>query len=255
MMKNAHSSFGQTPESPECYDSTSSYENHILTIADFCRKMIDCFRTDRADKQQCKCYVHQLNHHIVQTFANIFVATKLSKCRSEVTHHDYKECQEELHLIFRTGYYPYNICYMAFCLDQRLHIITRSLLHFGADFLEANNESLPSYLQEYCDTGKPLYLSWLLNTLSQDKCDVLIEHIKARFMTDEWIENCKIHYMGRNIAHSLLLNGTENSVKKFVHKLEGCRNLLDETDLNGRTALHIAAEIGETEYVKVLIKM
>ena len=140
---------------------------------------------------------------------------------------------------------------MAFILNKR-KTIARALLYFDADFLEAKKDSLPSYLQEYWDEGTSHYLSWLLNTLSDEKCDMLIEHIKGLLMTIGCSKGC---YGGRNIVHSLLLNGNEQCTRKVVEKLKGCCNLLDETDSNGRTALHIAAEMGKAESVKVLTKM
>ena len=249
-MLQAHSRYANTPECSKCCHSGS--HDHSIQVTDCCqdhRKMGDCCRRHKVDIQQCKCY-KQLNDDIVEIVANIFCAKQLSKKEYEVTNHDYLVCQE-LPLITREGSnYPYNICYMAFSLKQTEN--AKLLIHVGADFLE-DRKSLPSYLLEYCISGRPDYLSWLLNTLSSDKQEKLIEHIGARYMTRDCINYYKGQY-GRNIAHSLLLSGNEDIVKKIVQKITGC-DLLKEKDSMERTALHIAAEIGVAESVNVLLEM
>ena len=252
IMVEAHSSSVDTPECSECCHSGS--HDHSILVTDCCqdhRKMGDCCRNHKVDIQQCKCY-EQLNDDAVETVANIFCAKQLNKKQYEVTDHDYLVCQD-LHLITREGSnYPYNICYMAFSLKQTKN--AKSLIHAGADFLEdRKSTSLPSYLLEYCTSGRPDYLSWLLNTLSSDKLEKLIEHIGARYMTRDCINYYKSHY-GRNIAHSLLLSGNEHIVKKIVQKITGC-DLLKETDSMERTALHIAAKMGVADSVNVLLEM
>ena len=243
-----------------CHGDTREH-NHDDVFADCCHdhyKMKACCHQHNVP-HQCTCY-HQLDEDAVQSFVDLFCAKTLDKAPNTLRDHDYEQFPE-LHLATRKGRYPYNICYMAFSLRQTKN--AKFLIRIGADYLESNSNhnSLPSYLLEYCKSGKADYLSWLFSTLSTSNLDKLIKHITADGGNIEAVDGGNIEavssHLKRNPTHALLLSGNEHVTRELLGKesQDGCNILCVKVDLKQRTALHIAAEMGQEESVKTIIEM
>ena len=167
----------------------------------------------------------------------------------------------DLHLATRGGSYPYSICYMAFSLRQTKN--AKFLIRIGADYLESNSNhnSLPSYLLEYCKSGKADYLSWLFSTLSTSNLEKLIKRITTDGGDYDTVDSGKIEatssHFERNLTHALLLSGNEHVTRELLGRgpQDSCNILCVKVDLKQRTALHIAAEMGQEESVKTIIEM
>ena len=86
-------------------------------------------------------------------------------------------------------------------------------------FWTLKSDGLPSYLLEYCSSGKPLYFSWLLSNLSSEKFDELIKYISTDCITTAYIEDVKGRF-GRNPVHALLLSGNKLITKQIVEKIK-----------------------------------
>ena len=257
-----------------CCHTCTGEHNHNEVIADCCDypyKMKDCceqrnVHNDDVEQFSCTailrrlhfcCYkrapvgtrYEQFDDNAIELFIQTFCGQKLKKRPNEVRDHDYEQFPD-LPSFTCGGSYPFNICYMAFSLRQTQN--TKFLIRIGADFVEANSNGLPSYLLEYCKSGKPDYLSWLFSVLSTSNLTKLIMHITDDKRIETW-SNCKSHF-GRNPVHALLLSGNEHVTREILGSQHKC-NLLSEVDQNQRTALHIAAEMGLEESVQTIIEM
>ena len=231
----------------DCWHSDAKEHNHNDVIADCCHdhfKMRDCCQQHNVP-EQCTCY-DQLDEDAVERFVQMYCAKILDKVPNTLRDRDY-ELFPDLHLATCGGSYPYQICYMAFTLRQTKN--AKFLIRIGADYLESNSKGLPSYLWDYCKSGKPDYLSWLFSVLSTSNLGKLVKHITAY---GGHIETVKSHFE-RNPMHALLLTGNEHITRELLGSQDGC-NLLGIVDLKQRTVLHIAAEMGQEENVKTIIE-
>ncbi len=108
-------------------------------------------------------------------------------------------------------------------------------------------------LEEYYEFGTNYYITWLLHEylLSDD----LPRFIKTVVTLD--IFNVTIMKMfagvGRHPAHAILTSGHEEMIRKFVEHHGS--DLLIVKDGSGKSALHISAERGDLESVRILVNM
>ena len=245
----------------DCWHTDTHEHSHNDIITDCCHdhyKMKTCCHQHNV-LHQCTCY-HKLDEDAVQSFIDMYCAKTLDKAPNALRDRDYEQFPD-LHLATRGGSYPYNICYMAFSLRQTKN--AKFLIRIGADYLESNSNhnSLPSYLLEYCKSGKADYLSWLFSTLSTSNLEKLIKRITTDGGDYDTVDSGKTEaassHFERNPTHALLLSGNEHVTRELLGKgpQDSCNILCVKVDLKQRTALHIAAEMGQEESVKTIIEL
>ena len=107
--------------------------------------------------------------------------------------------------------------------------------------------------QEYCKFGTNHYISWLLHEhLSSHEIPHFIENVMKLGILNEEAERM-FDRVGRHAAHAFLTCGHEEIAKQLLRHHGD--HLLIIKDTTERTALQIAAEMGNTESVDILLKL
>ena len=134
------------------------------------------------------------------------------------------------------------------CID-----IAKLLVKEGADPIYGGDGNISPIFLEYGQFGTNTFLQWLLQEY-QNRSE--IPTFIDRFLCSNVLYREKMRHtittlLGRNPAHTLLLCGNEEAITYLVKKN---RDVLGETDPFKRTALHLAAENGDTNSVEILLK-
>lgn len=201
-------------------------------------EMKPCYCHYDSKNMSCTC-CKNLTFDSVMFLFNHMCSRKLAKHVDTITESDYWECQALLKEAVQPGQYPWNIVYASFILKTRS--VAKQLVDFGADYIEGDKKRLPSYLLQYCCAQTTTYLTWLFSVLCCKKLSQLIDScLKTQWKGGD-----------HNPSHALLLTDNKAGLELILHARNG---LLTEVDSKGRTALHIAAELGFTDPVKYLIE-
>ena len=132
--------------------------------------------------------------------------------------------------------------------------ISHLLVERGADPFLCGDGVISPLLVEYLLFGSHRFLQWLLNDYlshSQKSVTEFIDHLLNEGVL--FRDNMKHTFMevyGRSPAHAFLLCRHKEAIDYLVQRR---RELLEECDPFGRTALHLAAEEGDTESVRILL--
>ena len=112
------------------------------------------------------------------------------------------------------------------------------------------------FMEEYYEFGTNNYIKWLFQEhLHPSKVESFIwVTLELDIFNPTAIRMFK--QAGRHHAHALLTCGHEGMAKGLIkHPKHGGVNLLNEVDAANKTALQIAADEGDLESVKVLMKL
>ena len=132
--------------------------------------------------------------------------------------------------------------------------ISHLLVKRGADPFLYGDGVISPLLVEYLLFGSHRFLQWLLNDYlshSQKSVTEFIDHLLNEGVL--FRDNMKHTFMevyGRSPAHAFLLCRHKEAIDYLVQRR---RELLEECDPFGRTALHLAAQEGDTESVRILL--
>ena len=111
-------------------------------------------------------------------------------------------------------------------------------------------------IEEYYEFGTNEYIKWLFHEHLHP--DVVDDHIQYLLKLDIFNPNAIAMFdqAGRHRAHALLTSGHEKVAKALIeHPDHGGIKLLNEKDAANFTAMQIAANIGDLEAVKVIMKL
>lgn len=111
-------------------------------------------------------------------------------------------------------------------------------------------------MEEYYEFGTNEYIKWLFHEYLHP--DVVDDHIQDLLKLDIFNPTARAMFdqAGRHRAHALLTSGHERMAKALLeHPHHGGPNLLNEKDAADFTALQVAADRGDLESVKVIIKL
>ena len=127
--------------------------------------------------------------------------------------------------------------------------------------LGGDGEIYPVFLEYYL-FGSHMFLKWLLETHYSDGFKSLVDHILDENALFEDTQKDSFEFMGKNAVHAFLLCGHEDAIdylveenkKRHQQNAEANPDILKEVDEFQKTALHLAAEEGDIDSVKILLK-
>ena len=134
---------------------------------------------------------------------------------------------------------------------ERLDIV-QVLIEAGADPILCGDGVVSPLLVEYTLSGTFNFIRWLLeNHLGQSKIPGFIDRLlETGVLFRDDMKRTVMEVYGRSPAHALLLCRHKQFVDYLVQRR---RELLGECDPFGRTALHLAAEEGDLDSVRILL--
>ena len=134
------------------------------------------------------------------------------------------------------------------CID-----IAKLLVKEGADPIYGGDGNISPIFLEYGLFGTNTFLQWLLRIcqLRSEIPTFIDRFLCSNVLYREMMRHTITTVYGRNPAHTFLLSGNEEAITYLV---EQKRDVLEECDLFQRTALHLAAENGDTDGVEILLK-
>lgn len=135
---------------------------------------------------------------------------------------------------------------------QRLDIV-QVLTEAGADPILCGDGVFSPLLVEYSISGTNNFVRWLLNKcLNKSNIPAFIDRIlKTGVLVRPEMKDYVLQTYGRSPVHAFLLSCHEQTIQYLVQKKP---ELLEETDASKHTALHVAAEEGDLESVKILLE-
>lgn len=117
----------------------------------------------------------------------------------------------------------------------------------------SNVSGVVQLLNEYYEFGTNQYLRWLLNQhTSLNELPQLITNILKLDIFNESAKRISAR-VGRHLAHAFLICGHEKMTRKFIEH-RGV-DMLNSKDATGKTALQIAAQMGDVESVSIILKL
>ena len=136
---------------------------------------------------------------------------------------------------------------------QRFDIV-QVLAKAGVDLILCGDGVLSPLLVEYTLNGTHNLIKWLFNThLSQSHIPAFIDRLlETGVLFRDNMKHTVMEVYGRNPAHAFLLCCHKQAIQYMVEKKPG---LLGECDPFGKTALHLAAEEGDLDSVKILLNL
>ena len=134
---------------------------------------------------------------------------------------------------------------------QRIDI-AKMLVEKGADPIFGGDGMISPVFFEYGYLGTNVFIQWLLEEYqSRGEIPAFIDRfLGSNVLYRERMRHTIITVFGRNPAHTFLLSRNEEAITYLVEKN---RDILKECDRFERTALHLAAQDGDTTSVKILL--
>ena len=127
---------------------------------------------------------------------------------------------------------------------------TQCLIKAGVDPIYGGDPDNRPIFVEYSQFGSNYFLKWLLDVYSEkSEIPAFVDRLLVGdVFNHEMNEFC--NKMGRNVTHAILLSGHGETISCLLNKKP---ELLNECDPFKRTALHIAADKGDLQSVKILL--
>ena len=143
-------------------------------------------------------------------------------------------------------------------LNHRLDI-TQMMVIQGADPIVSQLHAVKGVIplmMEYYEFGTNKYIKWLLHEhLHPNEVKAFMQQVLMLDIFNQQAVNM-FKDIGRHHAHALLVCGHIQMAKALLeHRNHGGSMLLIEKDAAGFTALQVAADQGDLESIKVLLKM
>ena len=129
--------------------------------------------------------------------------------------------------------------------------IAQKLIKAGVDPIESGDPNKRPIFLEYAQFGTNHFIKWLLGEhLKGDEVTTFMKRLLDGEVFSNSITNQFSESFGRNTAHTFLLSGNEEAVSYLLRWKPG---LLNERDPFGKSALHLAAEKGDSVSVTILL--
>ena len=152
---------------------------------------------------------------------------------------------------------PWKRSFLELPIDLKRFDIARMLVKKGADPIDSqgvNGQGVVALMEEYYQFGTNHYLKWLLQEhIPLGKIPDFIERVMNANIFNEEAKGI-FKRARRHHAHALLICGNEDMARALIkHPNYGGSELLVAKDDTGKTALQIAAELGDLESVQTLL--
>ena len=132
---------------------------------------------------------------------------------------------------------------------QRLDIV-QVLIEAGADPILCGDGVFSPLVIEYSISGTNNFVRWLLDNKSN--IPAFIDRVlETGVLFRPEMKDYVLQTYGRSPVHAFLLSRHEETIQYLVQQKP---ELLEETDASERTALHVAAEEGDLESIKILLE-
>lgn len=129
--------------------------------------------------------------------------------------------------------------------------IAQLLIKEKVDPIYGGHPDLRPIFTEYSTFGTNEFLKWLLGDYLKNEIADFVDRLIADDVFSKFtMRNTLANEWGRNADHALLLCGHEEAISRLLSRKP---ELLNECDPFERTALHIAADKGDLESVKILL--
>ena len=150
--------------------------------------------------------------------------------------------------VLNTGYIRNSTALDACMFLGRFDIIKELLTSKGCDLIKGGNPDMRPIFVEYVHYPFNKFLKWLFK--EHITSDEIPEFVRRIFPVKKATKHTARKVYGKNPLHALLLCGNGEVVSAL---LAVQANILEEVDPFGKTALHIAAERGDIDSVRILL--
>lgn len=129
--------------------------------------------------------------------------------------------------------------------------IVQKLLEAGADPINGGNPDMSPIFLEYVHDGTNEFIKTLIQGYQKwGNFTAFVDRLCVSKIFSNEKTKCTARKKGRNAVHALLLCGDEKTITLLLEKKP---DLLNECDPSKKMALHVAAEKGDLDSVKILL--
>ena len=130
--------------------------------------------------------------------------------------------------------------------------ISQKLIEKGVDPIDGGDPNMMPIFVEYVQFGTNNFIKRLLEHYQKlHEIPTFVDRLLACNVFSSLETNHTAKIMGRNVAHAFLLSGHHQAISRLLEKKS---DLLKEKDPFMRTALHLAAFMGDSQSVKILLQ-
>lgn len=130
--------------------------------------------------------------------------------------------------------------------------IAERLIRVGVDPIYGGDPNMRPIFLEYVQFGTNVFIKWLLGYYHErGEIPAFVRRLLdgGVFSREETNHTAKI--FGRNVVHTFLLSGHSEAIRLLA--MDKRANLLEKKDPSERSALHLAAEMGDSDTVEILL--
>ena len=134
----------------------------------------------------------------------------------------------------------------------RFDIAEDLVFKHNVDPIYGGDPEMKPIFAEYGQFGTNRFIKIVLKKYEEmQRIQAFIECVYKKDVFSEELRHTVTHVYGRNATHPFLLSHNEKAINYLVAMED---QVLEQRDKFGRTALHLAAEQGDKESVKILLK-
>ena len=132
--------------------------------------------------------------------------------------------------------------------------VAQLLVRKRVDPIYCGDPSTKPVFFEYIEFGSVTFIKWLLFQQLKSK-EEIHKFVDCLFEPEDVFQIANQHVIkrkGKNVAHAFLLSGHKEAISYMLSKKP---DMMNECDRFNQTALHLAAEGGDHESVRILIEL
>ena len=147
------------------------------------------------------------------------------------------------------------ICENSTALEMSINLsrfdVAQILVTAGVDPILGGEPNMRPIFLEYAQFGSHNFIKWLLGEHLTHKIPAFVERLLNEKVFSNRETNHFASILGRNVAHAFLLSSHEETIHCLLKKKP---DLLVEYDPLKKSALHLAAENGDRDSVRILLE-
>ena len=152
--------------------------------------------------------------------------------------------------VLNAGNYEHSTA-LEFAINLRRFDLAQKLVEAGVDPILGGDPRMGPIFVEYVYFGSHNFIKWLLGEHLTQHIPAFIDHLLKEKVFSNREGSLYALRLGRNIAHAFLLSGHKDAVHCLLDKKP---DLMKECDLFKKSALHLAAENGDCNSVRILLE-